>query len=178
MQATSAKKEDVDSNGNKNSSSSHSEGRGGFCSNLLDKQKMFKNYMEKKLHSSAYGSYLFQLVAILAAATTIASAAITYTASPFEYETQWFTTLDWFVCLAFFALWLLKLYVTPYPLHFLYQVDNSVLDIMVFLPVLVFRDPDPLNEYSYSFIIISRYLRIIIFTNALTKYYKLADTDV
>lgn len=54
---------------------------------------------------------------------------------------------------------------------------NSIMDLVVFVPVIFVGEPN-INSPVYFFVIISRYTRIIIFTNTLSQYWTLGDTDV
>ena len=112
----------------------------------------------------------------MALITSLISTIITYSEHPFYYETIWFNKLDWFTCIGFCIQWCFKLYVSS-PRNIYLRSTDSFLDLVVFLPLLCVSEPNP-RELSYSFITISRFVRIVMFTNMLTKYYQLGESDV
>jgi hypothetical protein len=74
------------------------------------------------------------------------------------------------------VVWLLKLYATQHRMQYLLSV-NSCMDVITFGPVLMTRSPE-ISTQLYFFILISRYIRFIIFTNTLSQYHQLGSTDV
>ena len=66
-------------------------------------------------------------------------------------------------------MWLLEFYATQHRMQFLCSF-SSVLQVFVFAPVVAMQPPDVFSQL-YVLVIISRYIRIIIFTNTLTKYH-------
>jgi hypothetical protein len=55
--------------------------------------------------------------------------------------------------------------------------QDSILDLFVFVPMLLVQTPNPLSAW-YSFVIISRFMRIMIYVNMLSKYHALGESDV
>lgn len=99
-----------------------------------------------------------------------------YTTNPFLYERLWYNSLDYAFCVLLAVVWLLKVYATQHRLQYLVST-NSLMDVVTFLPVLLTRNPDIFSSL-YFYVIISRYIRIIIFTTTLSKYHQLGQTDV
>jgi hypothetical protein len=60
-------------------------------------------------------------------------------------------------------MWLIKFYTQQSRWNYFKQTD-SMLELIVCLPVLFISEIDP-RWYSYTFIIISRYMRMIMFTD-------------
>lgn len=73
-------------------------------------------------------------------------------------------------------LWLVKFYVTPNKKQYLKNVQ-SIGELAVAMPTLVILQPDIFDD-SYMFIIISRYVRIIVAASVLTANEKLSSNEV
>lgn len=140
------------------------------------KEKLMKQNLEKLMFQHYFGSYLFQSIGFLAAFTSLLQTGMSYSANPFLMERDWYNTLDQVFCVLLAVVWIMKVYASQHRWLYLISV-NSLMDVVTFVPVLAVRHPD-IFSHMYFYIIISRYIRIIIFTNVLSKYHQLGQTDV
>jgi hypothetical protein len=72
-------------------------------------------------------------------------------------------------------MWCVRFYSQQSRWNYFKQAD-SMLELIVCLPILFISEVDP-RWYSYTFIIISRYMRMIMFTDMVSKYYEPGETD-
>ena len=134
----------------------------------VSKENDYRLFFEK-FASSSWGKGLFKIMGFMALITSLIATGNTYSQFPFWYEQQWFNKLDRITCIGFCIQWCFKLYVSS-PRNIYLRSTDSFLDLVVFLPLLLVPEPNPM-ELSYSCITISRFVRIVMFTNMLTKYY-------
>jgi len=92
------------------------------------------------------------------------------------YESDFFMNFDIVVCILIMFLWLIKFYVSQNKKQYLKKIQ-SIGELTVALPILIIFQPDRF-ESIYIFIIVSRYVRIIVAANILTANEKLSNNEV
>lgn len=133
--------------------------------------------MEELLFKTKAGRYVEKLNGVLMLSSAFIYVAMSYMSGQEGiYETEWFHNLDIVVCTLIMFSWIVKCYVTPNKKSYLMH-PHIIGELAVAVPTLAIVEPN-LFEQIYMFIIVSRYLRIIIAANLLTANEKLSTNEV
>lgn len=157
-----------------------SSGRNCFdktCGCFIRGEKIFKECLERAFFTSPAGRYLERLNGILMLGSAVTYIALsTWNSQEGIYESDLFDVFDKVVCSLFFFIWMLKCYVAQNKKQYL-KKGQTIGEVIVTVPILFFGQPD-LFSNIYIFIIISRYVRIILGANILTANEKLSGNEV
>jgi len=91
------------------------------------------------------------------------------------YIHQWFNDFDKYICSQMAVLYAVTCYVKQHRLGYLISRE-SILSLIVVCPILLTPDLQMTSKF-YTFIAISRYLRVALFCIIMLKYHELGDTD-
>ena len=141
----------------------------------FDKHMRLK--IEKQFLQGRFGSVLYQLVAFTAFCSWIVYLGLTF--YPEQYPNMmrdWFDVIDKVVAFMMLVVYLITLYVTMQRRVFLMS-NESLLNLFIILPILLNDDLSRMSPF-YIFTAISRYLRIVYFSEVIRKHNELGETDV
>lgn len=148
-----------------------------ICGGCIRAENAFKTFLERIFFKTPAGHYLEQLNSVLMLGSAILYVVLSTLAEEEGiYESEGFNQFDKAVCGLLLFLWLIKFYVSQNRKQYV-KKTNSLGELIVALPIICIVVPD-LFERHYLLIILSRNVRLIMATKALTGTTKLSSNAV
>ena len=82
------------------------------------------------------------------------------------YENIFFTWFEKGICFLFMLGWCLDFYIHPNKKSFL-KSSGAILSILVFIPILAVKHPDPFDKWPYASVVVSRVARLYLGGNVI-----------